>query len=339
MQWENLPQIDTHLEVLKVPSFAEDILGPRDLDNFTDFSFVFVNEKKFFSKLLENLNDSCQYKGLIIASSLWEQADKKELLAAFGFLALSRKPNTSLSLLSRYYYQQQLKNEDNINDAREGGECSIDASAQVAKSAFIGKNVIIEKNVVIYAGVTIMSNSTIGAGSEIFPGVTIYHNVVIGKNCRIHASCVIGADGYGYNFEDGIHQKVWHLGGVIIEDDVEIGAESAVDAGTFRPTIIGSGSKFDNHVQVAHNVKIGKGCLLCGHVAIAGSCVVGDYCVFGGMSCISNGKTLGAASQVGGCAVITNDFPESNNKLGGHPARPIREWLRGVAYLRKNSLK
>ena len=115
----------------------------------------------------------------------------------------------------------------------------------------------------------------------LFPGVVIYENCLLGDRVRIHANSVVGADGFGYEFVRGRHEKVPQVGGVILESDVEIGANATTDRARFSQTVIGEGTKIDNLVQVAHNVVIGKHCILCAQVGIAGSTTLGDYVVLG----------------------------------------------------------
>src|SRR5690606_38336150 len=116
--------------------------------------------------------------------------------------------------------------------------------------------------------------------------------------------CVIGSDGYGYTYHQGQHVKIWHMGGFIIHDDVEIGSNSSVDMGTFSPTIIGSGTRIDNLVQIAHNCKIGRGCILCGQSGLAGSVVLEDYVVLGGRATVGPDSSIGMGSQIAGGAKV-----------------------------------
>ena len=149
---------------------------------------------------------------------------------------------------------------------------------------------------------------------------------------------VIGSDGFGYTFHQGQHKKIWHMGGVIIQDDVEIGSNSSVDMGTFSPTIIGAGTRIDNLVQVAHNCKIGKGCVLCGQSGVAGSAILEDFVVLGGRAAIGPDVHIGMGAQIAGGAKVTDGVWPAGSKLGGHPARDLREWMKGLAYVRKMSL-
>ena len=148
---------------------------------------------------------------------------------------------------------------------------------------------------------------------------------------------MIGADGFGYNFSKGVHHKVWHVGSVVIGNDVEIGGGTCIDGGTFSPTYIGNGSKIDNQVQVGHNCKLGTGVVLCGQVGIGGSTTIGDYTVLGGAAMVANGMKIGKAVQIAGGSGVTGAI-EDGAVVGGFPARDIKEWFKGVAYVRRQSL-
>jgi UDP-3-O-[3-hydroxymyristoyl] glucosamine N-acyltransferase len=145
---------------------------------------------------------------------------------------------------------------------------------------------------------------------------------------------VIGADGFGFATEDGRHHKIPQIGIVRIEDDVEIGANSAVDRAALGETVIGEGTKIDNLVQIGHNVRIGKHCLLVSQVGIAGSTELGDYVVAAGQSGISGHLKIGSGAQIGAAAVVLHDVPDGA-KVFGNPAIPFREYARRDVLLRR----
>lgn len=173
-----------------------------------------------------------------------------------------------------------------------GSKIGIHPTAALAKDVVTGKNVVIGPYVVIESGSRIGDNCvikghvnighqvSIGPGTTLHPHVTIYDHCQIGARVSIHASSVIGSDGFGYSFMDGQHQKVPHVGHVVIEDDVEIGANTVVDRATLGATRIGAGTKIDNLVQVAHSVKLGKHNILCAFTGIAGSTTSGNNVIF-----------------------------------------------------------
>ncbi|HLC16971.1 MAG TPA: UDP-3-O-(3-hydroxymyristoyl)glucosamine N-acyltransferase, partial [Thermodesulfovibrionia bacterium] len=152
----------------------------------------------------------------------------------------------------------------------------VDNGATVFEGVYVGPLCHIERGTVLYPGVYVGEGSTIGEGTIIHPNVTIRENVTIGKNSIIHAGAVIGSDGFGYVFENGKHHKIPQVGGVVVEDNVEIGANVSIDRATLGNTIIATGTKIDNLVQIAHNVKIGQNCIIVAQTGISGSSVLGN---------------------------------------------------------------
>lgn len=211
----------------------------------------------------------------------------------------------------------------------------IDPSANVAANVAIGPFVsvgagtIIASGVVLHAGVKIASNVEIGADSILCEGVVVRQDCKIGQRVQIGPNSVIGYDGFGYFTENGVHHKIPHVGNVVIEDDVELGACCCVDRAKFSVTRIGKGSKIDNLVQVAHNVEMGQGCIMCGQVGIAGSVKLGNYVVAGGSAVFRDGITVGDQVQCSGCAAVVTDTP-SGQIVAGIPARPARDAFRQI---------
>jgi UDP-3-O-[3-hydroxymyristoyl] glucosamine N-acyltransferase len=174
------------------------------------------------------------------------------------------------------------------------------------------------------------TSTTLGEDVQLFPQVTLYSRTVVGNRVRIHAGSTIGSDGYGYVFDQGRHRKVLQVGNVVIHDDVEIGANAAIDRGALGSTIIGKGTKIDNLVHVAHNVEMGQHCLIMGQVGFAGSTHLGDYTVIASQSGIAGHLKLGRQSTVGAKSGVMRDIPEGGTVLG-IPAAPDkqakRQWI------------
>jgi len=212
---------------------------------------------------------------------------------------------------------------------------NIDASAQVDPTAHIGPNCVIGARVRLGARSVLMGGNHIGHDCQIgddaclFPNVVIYPRTQIGHRVSIHAGTVIGSDGYGYVFDEGRHRKVLQVGNVIIHDDVEIGANSAIDRGALGSTVIGQGTKIDNLVHVAHNVVMGRHCLIMGQVGFAGSTRLGDYCVIASQSGIAGHLTLGTQSVVGAKSGVMRDIPDKGVVLG-YPAAPDKQAKRQI---------
>jgi len=208
--------------------------------------------------------------------------------------------------------------------------------AVVSDDAFIGDNARIGscskigKACKIKAGVIIGNNVTVGDNSTIYPNVTIYDNCIIGKNVVIHAGTVIGSDGFGFvNTKEG-HLKIKHVGCVVVEDNVEIGSNCSVDKGTLSSTIIGEGTKIDNLVQIAHNVKIGKHCIIVAQAGIAGSSSIGDFVVLGGQTAVADHVNIPAGTMVGSKSGVASDI-EKKGIYSGVPVMEHRAWRRNVA--------
>lgn len=209
-------------------------------------------------------------------------------------------------------------------------------SARVDASAHIGPGCVIDAGVAIGARAALLGGNHIGRDAHIgddvrlFPNVVIYEGTKIGHRVAIHAGTVIGSDGYGYVFDEGRHRKMLQVGNVIVEDDVEIGANSAIDRAAFGSTVIGAGTKIDNLVHVAHNVVFGRHCLIMGQCGFAGSTRFGDYCVIASQSGVAGHLTIGNQVTVGGKSGVTRDLTDGQTVLG-YPAAPDkqakRQWI------------
>lgn len=203
----------------------------------------------------------------------------------------------------------------------------------VAIGAFvsIGSGSVVGNNVIIAPGTQIGRNVTIGDGSRLFNNVVLYDGVELGKGVRIHANAVIGADGFGYAQEfigGGVkHRKIHHLGRVRIGDDVEIGAGSTIDRGTISDTLIGSGTKIDNQVQIGHNCQIGNDVIICGKSGLSGSVRVGANAIIAGLCGIANDAEIGVGSIVGAMSGVQGKIP-AGQVFAGNPARPKGEHYR-----------
>ncbi len=190
--------------------------------------------------------------------------------------------------------------------------------------ATIGDDVEIGAGTTIHSGVHIMAGSRIGDHVTIFPNVVLYENTVVGPRCLIHAGAVLGAYGFGYELVEGRHRLSAQLGHVELGADVEIGAGTTIDRGTYGPTVIGEGTKIDDLVMVAHNCRIGRHNMLCSQVGIAGSTTTGDYVVMAGQVGVRDHVHVGNRAVLGAMAGITNDVPEGARMIG-IPATPERE--------------
>jgi UDP-3-O-[3-hydroxymyristoyl] glucosamine N-acyltransferase len=200
----------------------------------------------------------------------------------------------------------------------------IDASAHVGPHCVVGAGARLGRRAVLMGGNHIGRDSKIGDDVCLHPNVVIYAKTQIGNRVIIHAGTVIGSDGYGYVFDQGHHRKMLQVGHVIIHDDVEIGANAAIDRGALGATVIGQGTKIDNLVHVAHNVVMGRHCLVMGQVGFAGSTHLGDYVVIASQSGIAGHLRLGNQSTIGAKSGVMRDIPDGGTVLG-YPAAPDKQ--------------
>lgn len=201
------------------------------------------------------------------------------------------------------------------------------ADVTIAPSATVGPLCVVESGAVIgervqlHAQVFIGRNARLGEDCWLMPGVVVAAECTLGKRVRVQAGVVIGSDGFGYEFVQGRHEKVPQVGVVVIGDDVEIGANSTLDRARFSRTLVGEGTKIDNLVQIAHNVRIGRHCLVCAQVGISGSTTLEDYVVLGGQAGLGGHLTMGKGAKAGGRAGITSDVAPGSF-VNGTPAIP-----------------
>ena len=229
------------------------------------------------------------------------------------------------------------------------GETGISPRAYVDASAKLEDGVIVEAGAVIGPGVAI------GTGTIIAPNAVIAANTQIGRDCYvgpnasvqcafvgnrvvIHSGASVGREGFGFVGGARGPERIPQIGRVIVQDDVEIGANTTVDRGTMADTIIGEGTKIDNLVQIAHNVRIGRGCIIAGHCGISGSVTIGDYVMMGGRVGLADHLTIGSGAKLAAASGFMNDVP-AGEVWAGLPARPMMEFMRDVATIRKLSSK
>jgi UDP-3-O-[3-hydroxymyristoyl] glucosamine N-acyltransferase len=203
----------------------------------------------------------------------------------------------------------------------------VDATAHVGPNSVVGERVVLGPGSVLEGGNQIGADCSIGENSRLFPNVVLYARTQVGCRVRIHAGTVVGSDGFGYVFAEGRHLKVPQIGSVVVEDDVEIGANVAIDRGALGVTTIGKGTKIDNLVQIGHNVSLGEHCILCGHVGIAGSTRVGNYTTMAGQVGIAGHLAIGSQVTIGAQSGVMNNIPDGEKWLGA-PAQPDRDMKR-----------
>jgi UDP-3-O-[3-hydroxymyristoyl] glucosamine N-acyltransferase len=248
---------------------------------------------------------------------------------------LTKAPYRGFALALRLFYPDALL----PKSARPGGPIGVDPAArleqgvEVEPGAIIGPEAEVGRGSRIAAGAVIGYRCRVGRDCYIGPGASLMH-ALVGNRVIIHAGARIGQDGFGFAMGSQGHFKVPQIGRVIIQDDVEIGANTGIDRGALKDTVIGEGTKIDNLVQIGHNVVIGRHCIIVGQVGISGSTELGDFVVMGGQAGIAGHLKVGHGAQIAGASHPKDDVP-AGARMVGTPALPIKEWAREQGTLKK----
>lgn len=228
------------------------------------------------------------------------------------------------TIVNHYCPRQAMKRTGISPLASVSPTAKIGRDVDIHAFATVGDGVVIGDGSTVYPGVHIMAGSQVGEQATIFPNAVLYENTIVGSRCLIHANAVLGAYGFGYGFANGRHVLSAQLGNVVLGDDVEIGAGTTIDRGTYGPTVIGEGTKIDDSVMVAHNCRIGRHNMLCSQVGVAGSTSTGDYVVMAGQVGVRDHVHIGDRAVLGAMAGVTNDVP-ADARMIGIPATPERD--------------
>ena len=298
------------------------IAGVGTLANANPQQISFLTNKKYKAQLQET-----QAGAVIIQPELAESSPVPTLVVA--------NPHAAFALIAQLF--------DTTPKPATGiaPTAQIASSAQLGANVSLGHNVIIEDNVVIGENTVIGANSVVGKGSKIgenctiFPNVTIYHDVDIGKRVMIQSQTVIGADGFGYANDKGIWLRIPQLGGVVIGDDCQIGANACIDRGALESTVLGKNVIIDNLVQIGHNCIIGDHSCICGSTGVAGSCHIGKHVIIAGHCGINGHISICDNVQITGYTMVTNDIKEAGVYSSGQPAMTNRDWRKNAVRLRQ----
>lgn len=298
-----------------------DSAGPRDLS--------FLDNPKYAAAFAKTSAGAC-----IVHSRFVERAPEGVALL------ISEQPYRAYAIAAQLFHPEEALGGDTFGE--RGG---IHPSATVHPTAKIGDGVTVEPGAVVGAGVEIGRETVIGTNASIAKGCTIGRNCFIGPNTTIshahlgdrvmlHPGVRIGQDGFGFAMGLPRHEKVPQLGRVIIQDDVEIGANSTIDRGAGPDTVIGEGTKIDNLVQIGHNVEIGRHCIVVAQTGVSGSAKLGDFVVLAAQVGVAGHLTINTGAQIAARGAVVHDVPPGQ-QYGGVPARPIAEWRREVVETRK----
>ena len=249
---------------------------------------------------------------------------------------LIKVPNayTSLALLLNVAEQSKMKKSGIDSTAFISATASVGTDCYIGAFVYIGENTTIGKGCMIYPHACIGDNIKVGDNTIFYPHSVIYDGCVIGSNCIIHAGAVIGADGFGFAPENGEFTKIAQLGNVVIEDDVEIGANTTLDRAVIGSTTIHKGVKLDNLIQIGHNVEVGQNTVMAALTGISGSTKIGSNCMFGGQVGIGGHINIGDNTQVGAQSGIISNIKEGSQILGSPPL-PVKNFIRSSLLFEK----
>ncbi len=292
-----------------------DIKAINTLDDATQEEISFFDNPKYLEKLPQT-----KAGAVFVKKAFIDQVPEKTIPL------VTDEPYLKMAMAS-YYFQKPFK--------RNAGEPKIAASAQIDENVHIGSGAVIGENVTILSGAFIGEEVTVADNTIIHPNVTLYNDVQIGKNCIIQAGAVIGSDGFGYaHTRLGEHVKIYHNGNVIIEDDVEIGANTTIDRAVFGSTRILKGAKIDNLIQIGHNCQVGEYSILVSQVGLSGSTKLGRGVVMGGQSATAGHLEIADYVQIAARGGVTKSITEKD-VYSGFPLMKHKDWLKLQAKIAK----
>ena len=298
---------------------ALDQAGPADLS--------FLDNVRYKEDFFQTKAGAC------IISKAFADKELASGKAAKMPLLISLNPYKSYALIAQAFYPKKARPAYISSQAFIDSEAEIGEGCHIAPGVFIGKGAKIGQGTCIEANSVIHENVCIGENCHIGSNATLTH-ALIGDGVTIYSGVRVGQDGFGFAIDPAGHVKVPQLGRVIIEDHVEIGANTTIDRGAGPDTVIGQGTWIDNLVQIAHNVQIGKGCVLVSQSGIAGSSVMEDYSVIAAQAGVAGHLKVGMGARIGAKAGVMRNVPAGSELLGS-PAIPAREFMKQVASLKR----
>ena len=296
----NLEFSDDHIDI--------EIDGLHTLSESTSSQISFFNNEKYMNQL------STTKAGAVFIDEKYVDLLPKSTIAL-----VTNEAYLKLALTSKFFAHKI---------ETKGGHPNMGEGCDIDKRVRFGKDVTLGDNVTVMAGAYIGDSSTIGSNTLIYPNVTIYHHTDIGENCIVHAGAVIGSDGYGFaHTKQGEHIKIYQNGNCVIEDDVEIGANTTIDRAVFGTTYIRKGTKLDNLIQIGHNCDLGQHSLMAGQAGLAGSTTTGRNVIIGGQSGTAGHLHIGDFTTITGKSGVTKSL-EGGKTYAGFPAIDRISWLK-----------
>lgn len=294
--------------------------GPRDL--------AFLDSPAYVDAFAETRAGAC-----LVAAKFADRAP------AGLVVLLTPEPYRAFAIAAARFYPEAMRPKSvfgadgRVDGAHVHATARLEPGVHVEPAAVVGADAEIGSGTRIAAGAIVGQNVRIGRDCDIGAGASVLH-ALIGNRVIVHPGARIGQDGFGFAMGAKGHAKVPQVGRVIIQDDAEIGANSCIDRGSNRDTVIGEGTKIDNQVQIGHNVIIGRHCVIVGQTGISGSAEVGDFVALGGQVGVLGHVKIGAGAQIAASSRVRDDVP-AGARWGGTPAMPIRQWFREMMALKR----
>ncbi|MFM9940641.1 MAG: UDP-3-O-(3-hydroxymyristoyl)glucosamine N-acyltransferase [Hyphomicrobiaceae bacterium] len=299
----------------------------KALSDATAAHVSFIDNRKYLDALATTVAGACLVAPTLVAR-VPEHTAK----------LVTKAPYRSFAKALAVFYPEAMRPKAAQFAGEHGGRhvhdsARVEDGVIIEPGAVIGREAQIGRGTVVAAGALIGYRVTIGRDCYIGPGATLTH-ALVGDRVIVHSGVRVGQDGFGFAMGAQGHLKVPQIGRVIIQDNVEIGANTAIDRGALKDTMIGEGTKIDNLVQIGHNVVIGRHCVIVGQVGIAGSAELGDFVVMGGHSGVVGHVKVGSGAQIAGAAHVTDDVP-AGARMAGTPAIPFKEFARSIVAFRQ----
>jgi UDP-3-O-[3-hydroxymyristoyl] glucosamine N-acyltransferase len=287
------------------------------------------NELSFVSNVKARLTVASSRAGCLVVSPSFDAVGDWSLIRV-------RDPRSAFAKALSVLYQKHPAAPSIHPSAVIATTAQVAGNCYIGAFAVIGENSKIAEGCYLADGVHVGERVVIGVGTTLHPHVTVYDDVKIGSRVILHAGCVIGADGFGFALTGDHYEKFPQVGTVRIEDDVEIGANSCIDRAALGVTLIGTGTKLDNLVHIAHNCQIGKHVVIAAQTGFAGGVVVEDYAVIGGQVGAGEKARIVSRAVVGsGAGILSSQTIHAGEPVWGTPARPLRQHLKGLAHINK----